>query len=113
MQSLDEILHSILSTSPESRTEHLQTLLRYSQTSPQSLKDSLKRIIQILQITLTDPLVEISLISTNIITSLLVFYKEECMAFVYECLSLIVINLGDSQVCNCYKIIFFLKMKEI
>ena len=103
-QNIDEILSTILASSPEHRLEHLQLLLKLSQSTPELLRESLRKILRILQITLTDPQVEISLLSTSLVSSFLSLFPDEIEASLTECLASIVVNIGDSQVCN-----FFLK----
>ena len=96
--SPDDVLSRLLSSPAESRTEQLQNLLRAAQQTPQLFSDCLKRTLNILQITLTDPLVEISLLSTNLISALLGAYREDCEPFMQEILGILSANLGDSQV---------------
>lgn len=91
----EEVLRALNpANSVESRTERLQSLLKLVQTSPFFIKDSLKKLHPSLQVLLQDPLVEISLLATNVYTSLISAFSDLDTEF----LGSVVANLGDSQV---------------
>ncbi len=100
--NIDEILSKIPSLSTESRIEHLQTLIKLSQNTPELLRENIRKILRIIQITLNDPIVEIPLLSTNLVIALLSLFPEEIEGFFNEQLGLIVMNIGHSQVCNYF-----------
>lgn len=99
MNVIQDSLSTILLASPESKTVILKEILSQIQTKAFLSKDLFNPLIDILQLTLNDPNIEISLLSSNLLTEIIQQKENKSYENNFsECLNSVVRNLGDSQV---------------
>lgn len=96
---LEDPFNLLLTISPESRTEQLQSLLILSQTTPFVLQNSLKRLPYLMKTLLSDlSNFETPLLATQLLSSLIMVFAKDLEPLILETLGFVVVNLGHSQV---------------
>ena len=96
MDSLESISYTLQIGSKEEKFASLNQLNEFK--NRQSSKDHIRKVFQILQEALSDPLTEIRLLALTIINDFVSLFKKDIDPYVGIVLPKIVLNLGDNEV---------------